>query len=71
VCCYFWWPAQFTGGWLLHNGFLIPEPQTWTYLYMIYAGNLVLDVALIRLLRLRQREIREGQRAMTQLPALT
>ena len=65
VFCYYWWPAQFVDGVLRHNGFVIPEPESWTFLYVVYATNLALDVVLIHLLRARERETRESSTMTT------
>jgi len=63
VFCFYWWPAQFDHGLLRHAGWVIPEPQSYTFLYVVYISNLLLDAALIRLIRVREREIREGRPA--------
>ncbi len=56
--CYFWWPAQFASGTLVHNGVTVPEPQSWTFLYLLYIVNIALDIALIERLRTHAREQR-------------
>ena len=61
IFCFYWWPAQFTSGVLMHNGMTISEPPTYAFLYLVYALNLALDVVLIRMLKKVEREIRSGQ----------
>lgn len=57
--CFFWWPAQFgTTGKFLHNGIPVYEPISYVFLYILYAINITLDIALIVMLRRREAEIR-------------
>jgi hypothetical protein len=73
VFCFFWWPAQFAGANVqtvpvgdaalrvfMHNGMPVPEPPDYFFLYVLYAVNLALDVALIVMLRRREAEIRKA-----------
>jgi hypothetical protein len=58
VFCFYWWPGQFHDRVLTHNGFTIPEPTSWTFLYVVYITNLMLDAGLIYLLRKREKEVK-------------
>ena len=75
--CFFWWPAQFRGGnpSVLDERLLDPEsvvritelygqvvePPTYSFLYVIYITNILLDIWLIVMLRKRHKRIAEEQ----------
>jgi hypothetical protein len=60
VFCVLWWPAQFSDGVLVHQGITVAEPESYLFLNVLYTLNILLDVALIWLLRARLQEIRAG-----------
>ena len=60
--CVFWWPAQFgDAGMFVHNDIPVYEPVSYAFLYIVYAINIGLDIALIVMLRRREAEIRRGR----------
>ncbi len=59
IFCFFWWPAQFINGQLMHGGVTVLEPPSFLFLYVLYVANFLLDVGLIFLVQKREAELRQ------------